>query len=372
MHVGYFSTIMGRKGGPAVVDKKVIEAISALDRKNIYTVYGITSESTKNLELQNGNVKIKTLRPSGKWLAVPFGLTWELKKTPVDLLHATIIAPPIVPCKFALTMTCWSQYDQPELYAPLVRMRLLYLLNRAMKNATAVFCYTNYLKDKVIERFNFDPERIFLLQPAVDSDIRAVEDKDLLKSFLKEAGIEWPYILFLGTLTKRKNVVGLIEAYANLVRQEKIEHRLVLLGERGYGFNDISRAVRENGIEDRVRFLGRYPHSQLPFFYTGADVFVFPTFSEGFGLPPLEAMACGTPVVAANATSVPEVVGDAALMADPYKPDEIADAILKILADKQLHDNLIKKGFVRAAEFTWERAAAQAVYGYEKIYNEGW
>lgn len=372
MHIGYFSSIMGTKGGPAVVDKRVLEAISNYDTRNTYTVYGVTAESTRDLQIDNPNIKVKTIKPSGKWLAIPFGLTWELMRRPVDLLHATIIAPPVVPCKFVLTMTCWSQYDQPKFYAPLIRWRLLYLLNRAMKNATAVFCYTEYLKKKIIDRFNFDPERTFLVQPAVGDEIKPIEDTEALKSFLKDAGIEWPYILFLGTLTKRKNVVGLIQAYAELVQSAKIEHRLVLFGERAYGFDEILDTVHQLGLTERVRFLDRYPHHQLPFFYTGADVFVFPTFSEGFGLPPLESMACGTPVVASNVTSVPEVVGDAALMVDPYRPDEIADAILRFLTDQQLKEDFVEKGFARAAEFTWERAATQTVKAYEKIYNEGW
>lgn len=373
MHIGYFSSILGTKGGPAVVDKRVIENISKCDNKNKYTVYGLTQDATKCLELaENPNINIRTIKPSGKWLGIAYGLTMELKKRPVDLLHATIIPPPFIPCKFVLTITCWSQFDQPELYHPLIRMRLLYLLRRGIKNATAILCYTEYLRNKVINEFNFAPERVLLYQPAVADEIKPIDDINKLKNFLNEAGIDFPYILFIGTLTKRKNIVGLIEAYAKLVHEEKIEQKLVLLGEQGYGFDEITDTAEKLNVSDRIRVLGRYPHSELPYFYQGADVFVFPTFSEGFGLPPLEAMACGTPVVASNVTSVPEVVGDAALLFDPNKTDEIAEAIHKCISDADLRQDLINKGFSRAGEFTWDRAAGQAISAYEKIYKAGW
>jgi len=374
MHIGYFSSIMGTKGGPAVVDKRVLESISHFDRKNTYTVYGLTRMSTQGLQLDNSNqnFKIKAIKPSGKWLGISFGLTMELKRHPVDLLHATFVAPPVIPCKFVTTMTCWSQYSQPELYPPLKRWRFLYLINRAMKNASAVFCYTEYLRNKVIDRFNYDPQRVFIVQPAVGDEMKPIEDKEMLNNFLQASGIEGPYILFLGVLTKRKNVEGLIRAYHILLNESKMEHKLVLLGEKGYHHQKIFDTVDELNIADRVVFVERRPHNELPFFYSGADVFVFPSFSEGFGLPPLEAMACGTPVVASNVTSVPEVVGDAALLVDPYRTEDIAERIFKYLTDRKLREQMIRRGFARVREFSWERAATQTVSAYEEVYQAGW
>lgn len=372
MHIGYFSSMMGTRGGPAIVDKRVLEAISRYDRTNRYTVYGLTSQTTADLQLDNGSIEVKTIKPSGKWFAIPFGLTLELLRHPVDLLHATVIPPPVIPCKFVLTITCWSQYAQPEFYPPLKRWRLLYLLNKGIRKASAILCYTEYLRKKVIEQFGIERQRTFIVQPAVGEEIKAVEDKQALKSFLRRDGIEWPYILFIGALTKRKNVEGLIRAYHMVLQETGIEHRLVLLGEQGYYFGDISQTVEKLGLSERVVFIDRRPHHQLPYYYSGADVFVFPTFSEGFGLPPLEAMACGTPVVASNATSVPEVVGNAALLVDPYRPEDIAEAILKYLTDQELCLDFIARGIARAKQFTWQRAAVQTVAAYEKVYHAGW
>jgi glycosyltransferase involved in cell wall biosynthesis len=374
MHIGYFSSIMGTPGGPAIFDKRVLEAMSRIDGENTYTVYALSRATTDHLQLDNSkeNFGIRPVVPSGKWLGISFGLTLELLRRPVDLLHATVIAPPVIPCKFVTTMTCWSQYSQPELYPPFVRWRLLYLLNRAMKNASAIFCYTEYLKDKVIDRFKYDPERVLVVKPGIGEEMKPVEDRDMLGEFLRDAGIDRPYILFLGALTKRKNVDGLIRAYHMLVNETQIEHALVLLGEKGYYFEDIANTIDKLNIRDRVIFVDRHPHEELPLFYSGADVFVFPSHSEGFGLPPLEAMACGTPVVASNSTSVPEVVGDAALLVDQNSVEDIAGAMSAYLTDEKLRKQKIAEGLARAQEFSWERAASQMISAYQRVYEEGW
>ncbi len=372
MHIGYFSSPLSTTGGPSIFDKRVIETISKYDHKNTYTIYGIRPESTQGLRLDGNNFQTKTIKPSGKWLAISVGLTLELKRRPVDLLHATFVAPPIVPCRFIASMVCWSQYSDPTFYPPLMRWRLLYLINRAMKNASAVFCNTEYIKAKIIDRFAFDPERIFIIRPAVGDEMKPVDDKELLNDFLRAAGIEGPYILFLGTLTKRKNVEGLIRAYHILLNESKIEHKLVLLGEKGVYHKEIFDLVNKLKVSDHIVFVDWYPHHELRFFYSGADVFVFPSFSEGFGLPPLEAMACGTPVVASNATSVPEVVGDAALLAEPHRDEDMAEGIFKCLTDRKLREQMIRRGLARALEFRWEDAAIQTVSAYEKIYEAKW
>jgi len=373
MHIGYFSSHLGTKGGPVIVDKRVIEMISTFDTDNTYTIYGVTPQSTSDLQLADpaGNFRTKTLRPSGKWAVLSFGLTWELLRHPVDILHATHFAPPVVPGAFIFTVTCWSQYLQPQFYPPLRRMRLLFLMDRAIKNASAIFCYTKFLKNMVIERFHTDPKRIFVVQPGIGEEMKPAEDKEYLASFLKGFGIDQPYILFIGALTQRKNVEGLVRAYHILRNESKTDHKLVLLGERIFHSEGIFRAIDELNLQDDVIFVPRRAHSELPMFYSGADVFVFPTFSEGFGLPPLEAMACGTPVVASNVTSVPEVVGPGAVLVDPYAPEDIARGIAKCLTDADFSRELVRRGIKHAADFTWERTAKQTLAAYKQVYEDG-
>ena len=161
MRIGYFSTQLGTLGGPSVVDLRVLQELSRIDHKNKYTVYAVTPEAVRHLDLA-GNFEIRPMKPAGKWPVVTFGLTLELRRRPVDLLHATFVPPLILPPRYVLTMTCWSPFSEPEVYPPLIRWRLTYLLNRGARHATAIFCYTEFLKEKVMERFGFSSDRVFV------------------------------------------------------------------------------------------------------------------------------------------------------------------------------------------------------------------
>lgn len=367
MHIGYFSTQLGTLGGPSVVDLRALNELAKLDHKNEYTVYAVTPAAVEHLELAD-NFTVRMMKPAGKWPVVSFGMTLELKRRPVDLVHCTFVPPMILPPRFVVTMTCWSQYDEPELYPPLIRWRLHYLLDKGCANADAVFCYTEYLKGKVMERFGLPDERVYVTRPGIGADIKRETDEEKLKHFLSGLGITGPYILFIGSLTKRKNVPRLIEAFHRLVEETDIEHQLVLVGETLFLADEIFQTIERLGLKDRVVLTGRRPHSDLPALYTGADVFVFPTLSEGFGLPPLEAQACGTPVAAANVSSVPEVVGNAAEMFDPRNVEQMSEAILKCVTDEALRADLIKRGKANSERFSWRNTAIELKHGYESVH----
>jgi glycosyltransferase involved in cell wall biosynthesis len=372
MHIGFFSTQMGTVGGPAVFDQRVLHHLAGLDHRNDYTIYGLTPATTSGLHLDNPRFKIRQLQPGGKWLGVALGMTLELKRRPVDLLHASFVPPPIVPGRFAMTMTCWSQYAEPELYPRAVAWRLVYLLDRGARRASAFFCYTHYLKEKVIDRFGFPAERIFVTPPGIGEEMKPIEDREALDMFLGKLGIRRPYLLFIGSLTRRKNVVRLLEAYHLLLHQQKIRHQLVLVGETLFLSADIFEKIRKLGLESHVVLTGRRSHDELPWFYSGADVYVFPTISEGFGLTPLEAMACGAPVVASNITSVPEVVGDAAILFDPTRAEDIAAAIYTCTQNTTRRKAMIENGFANAAKYSWDDTALKMISAYETIHQAGW
>lgn len=368
MHIGYFSTQLGTLGGPSVVDFRVLEELTEIDRENRYTVYEVTAGAARELSLPE-NFVLRSLRPSGKWSAVSFGLSLELRKRPVDLVHATFVPPLVLPRRFVVTMTCWSQYSEPEVYPPLIRWRLQYLLNHGVPRATAVFCYTEYLKNKVMEHFGLSADRVFVTRPGLGTEIRRVQDQSIVDTLLATLGIKSPYILFIGSLTKRKNVPRLIRAYHQLVMEADIQHQLVLVGETLFLSEEIFATIKELGLADRVVLTGRRPHGDLPILYTGADVFVFPTLSEGFGLPPLEAQACGTPVAAARVSSVPEVVGEAAVMFDPHDVDDMSAAILRCLTDQELRKRLVTEGLVNAQRYSWHSMAQEVLSGYETVHS---
>jgi glycosyltransferase involved in cell wall biosynthesis len=176
--------------------------------------------------------------------------------------------------------------------------------------------------------------------------------------------IRRPYILAVGNLQPRKNLLRLIEAFAQLITERRIPHQLVLAGKAKWRESDIHRTVRRLGIEDRIVFTGRVPDEDLACLLNGAELFVYPSLYEGFGLPVLEAMACGTPVVTSNCTSIPEVAGDAALLVDPYRVDELADAIHHVLSDESLRARLREKGLARSQMFSWRQTARKTWTAY--------
>jgi glycosyltransferase involved in cell wall biosynthesis len=183
---------------------------------------------------------------------------------------------------------------------------------------------------------------------------------------LREYGVEPPYILYVGALESRKNLPRLLEAYARL-RAWSPQWRLVIVGARKWKFSPIFDTVQRLALEGHVTFTGYVADEHLPALFTGADLFAFPSLYEGFGLPVLEAMACGAPVVTSNTSSLPEVAGDAALLVDPYDVEQIAQAMWLVLSQPALAAQLRAKGLARAAQFTWERTARETIAVYERV-----
>ena len=176
-----------------------------------------------------------------------------------------------------------------------------------------------------------------------------------------------PYLLFVSTLEPRKNIITLIEAFNFLKQKYKIEHQLVLIGQKGWAYKPILAAIETSPWKHHIHQLDYLPDQLLAWFYSKADVFTYPSYYEGFGLPVLEAMTWGTPVVTSNTASLPEVAGDAALMIDPHDPTQLADAILKVIGDSQLRQELIQKGKERAKLFSWKKTAEETLKAYKSL-----
>ena len=174
----------------------------------------------------------------------------------------------------------------------------------------------------------------------------------------------------MGTLEPRKNFQRLINAYQMVANSGQQTPRLVIIGGHGWGNEELGKVVRESGLDERVRLVGYVPDEDLPTLYRRAAVFVYPSLYEGFGLPPLEAMACGTPVVTSNISSIPEVVGEAAMLIDPYNTAEIAQAMASVLTNQGLRDTLRTSGLVRSRLFNWDKTARETLSLYREAIAE--
>ncbi len=256
-------------------------------------------------------------------------------------------------------------YTCPETHNLVDNWRYRWHLPYAAKLADAIITISVASARDLTRCLHVAQDRVEVIYPGVDRRFAPVTHNSEVSRILQRYGIVAPYLLYVGGINARKNIARLYEAYA-AVKRSHPSVTLVIAGKRQWQTREIDETFERLGLEGRVLFTGYVADEDLPVLYSAADVFVFPSLFEGFGLPPLEAMACGTPVVTSNVSSLPEAVGDAALTVDPGDVRAIADAISQVLANPSLAAELRSKGLARAKRFTWERAAQETLAVYEK------
>ncbi len=285
----------------------------------------------------------------------------------MDLYHATnLVLPPRRKAKGILTI-----YDLTFILFPGHHGRGMQALTRDIRTyigrADCIIAISEQTKRDVVALLGVPAERVVVTLLAADERCRVIEDRALVERVVGRYGVGRPYILYTGTLEPRKNVPTLIRAFHALKQEMGIPHRLLLAGRKGWLYDEVFAVVKRLGLTEEVIFTGYVPDDDLPHLYNGADLFVYPSLYEGFGLPPLEAMACGCPVVTSNTSSLPEVVGNAGLMVDPTRVDDLAEAMGRILGDASLASDLRAKGVSRAAHFSWQRCAAETMAVYRQV-----
>ena len=283
----------------------------------------------------------------------------------LDLYHATnFFLPPTRKAKRVVTIHDLAFISMPELCSPKIVAPFRKCVQRVATDADAVIACSESTKDDIINLLHIDPSRITVALEAVDENFKAIEPYNADK-IIAGYGIKTPFILFVGTLEPRKNIPTLLRAFAKVMSD--IPHNLVLIGSVGWMPGEIFETIDELGISDRVVRPGYVKYCDLPAFYTAADVFVFPSLCEGFGLPVLEAMTCGCPVITSNNSSLPEVAGDAGICLDAKDVDAFAQAIRSIVDDKSLHASMIAHGRDHAKKFSWETCAHTTLDVYRRL-----
>jgi len=269
--------------------------------------------------------------------------------------------PPVRRARTVLTVHDLSFMRVPECSEPGLRRYLLQAVPASVSRADCVLTDSECTRSDVIELLNADAQKVSVVYPGVEPRFRPVQDARVLATVRTRYGLPDRFVLGLGTLQPRKNFGRLIEGYARIRCDLTDNTQLVIAGGKGWLYDDIFRRVEQLGLGKEVHFPGYVDDKDLPALYSLADVFAFPSLYEGFGIPPLEAMACGTPVVTSSVSSLPEVVGDAALLVTPTDVDALAEALREALRGRSLRDKLIQLGFERAKEFTWARGARQVL-----------
>jgi glycosyltransferase involved in cell wall biosynthesis len=295
-------------------------------------------------------------------------IPWALKREGVTLFHAPhYVLPPLVRCRSVVTIHDVIHLMFPQ-YLP-NRIAFSYAkwsITQAAQRATRVMTVSQSSKRDILRFVDTEPDKIDVIYNAYDERFAMEPREEDVVRVRERYQLTDEFVLYAGNVKPHKNLERLIDAFA-LVRKRGLDHlKLVLIGDEISKYTALRRAVHQHQLHNYVRFLGYLPEETLAVMYRLAGVFVFPSLYEGFGLPPLEAMASGTPVVTSNVSSLPEVAGDAAVLVDPYDPQAIADGIYRVLTDEKLRRALIHKGIARAGQFSWE----QSVRRVRQIYGE--
>src|SRR5207245_2601503 len=290
-----------------------------------------------------------------------------LRRQRVDLFHAPhYVLPPLVFCPSVVTIHDCIHLMFPQ-YLP-SRFALGYArvaIELAAKRATRVLTVSESSKRDILRFVDIDPQKIDVIYNAYDERFAVEPREEEVVRVRERYQLHDEFVLYVGNVKPHKNLERLIEAF-DLVRKSGLDHlKLVMIGDEISKYTALRRAVHRYQLHKYVRFLGYVPEETLAVMYRLAGVFVFPSLYEGFGLPPLEAMASGTPVVTSNVSSLPEVAGDAAVLVDPYDPRAIAEGIRRVLTDEALRRDLRKRGVARAGQFSWEQSVrrVRAIYG---------
>ncbi|MBU4420989.1 MAG: glycosyltransferase family 4 protein [Proteobacteria bacterium] len=234
-------------------------------------------------------------------------------------------------------------------------------LQRSAEKADLIIADSENTKKDVEKILNIPNEKIKVIYLGVDPIFRPINDKDVLDPIRRKYNIYEKFILYVGAIQPRKNIATLIRAYSMLCKEQNFEHKLVIAGGVGWKNKNIRPLIEELKLKDKIIFTGYISEHDLPAIYNLSDAFVFPSLYEGFGLPVLEAMACGVTVVTSNVSSLPEVAGDAALLINPHSIEDLADGIRRILHDEGLRKKNIAKGLEQAKLFTWEKCARETL-----------
>jgi glycosyltransferase involved in cell wall biosynthesis len=294
-------------------------------------------------------------------------IPWALLKTRADVFHEPhYVLPPLTRCRSVVTIHDCIHLRFPQ-YLP-TRGALAYArtqMGLAARRSDRILTVSEASKRDILEFFDVPPGKVTVIHNAIDDRFGTPPPEESVRRVAERYQLGGAFALYVGNVKPHKNVERLIDAF-HLVRQSGLEElRLVVIGDEISKYASLRRAVHRYNLHKYVRFLGFLPDDLLAIVYRLAAVFVFPSLYEGFGLPPLEAMASGTPVVTSNVSSLPEVTGDAALLVDPTNPDAIAGAMRSVLTDPALAADLRARGLARAKEFSWERSVRRIrdIYG---------
>jgi len=356
--------------GLARYAQQLIEGLAAVDCENEYVLF-MNKEVSNQINVESPRFHKRLIRIPRQhyapWNQLYFALYSLTRRSEVDLLHSPVTPSPLL--LFNRVKTIVTVHDIafklfPEKYPKLGALWSNIAWPPCLKGVTHIVADSECSKRDIIKFYNIPEEKITVIYPCVSLRLPQISE-EILIAIKTRYHLPEPYILHVGAPYKRKNIIALLGAF-RILKKKKIPHKLVLIGPKGWAIQELYSAVRKLDLSKEVIFLGLVPEIDLPLIYKAADVFVFPSLYEGFGYPPLEAMACGTPVVVSGTSSLPEIVGDAGLFVDPLNPEDIAEKIFQVISSSDLAERLRKAGLKRAQYFSKEKMINKYLEVYQK------
>ena len=373
MHIAIDAHSVGAQlGGNETYAVNLIEALAETDQVNQYTLFVTKKSAVDRFRDRWPNFKVRRVFPHTPVVRIPLSLSLELRRHPVDVLHVQYTAPPSVPCPVIATIHDLAFEHLPETFNRRSWMQLRFTVRHTARRAARIITVSEYSRRDICKTYKIGPDHIVVTPEAAPAHFAPVTDETELRKIRQKYGIDSDYILSLGSIQPRKNLGRLIDAYSSLrsLRAGSKLPKLVIAGKRGWLEREIFRAAERSKFGKDILFVGYVPEPDLPALFSGAFTFVYPSYFEGFGLPVLEAMQCGAPVIAGNRTSIPEIAGDAALLFDPFDTEAVREALARVIDDARLRTSLCQRGLDRANEFNWTKTAQLTLQTYREVAKE--
>lgn len=377
MHVAVDARYVSRlQSGIGLYTEHLLRALAAIDPTTRYTYLAVRNGPDPGIRQPNFSPCFTRISFENHLV----GDLWQSSYLPVrlaalgvDLYHGPAVFLPLVKLGYRTVVTIHDlvAFLFPETVPTKYGTYMRWMTRLSARTADRIIADSEATRRDLVRLLGVPGEKVRTIPAALGTGFEPVRDPARLEAVRRTYQLEGPYLLFVGNLEPRKNLVRLIEAYAVLRRRFTLPHRLVLAGKKGWLYRPIFQAVERLGLQREVVFTGYIAPADLPAVYSMADAFAFPSLYEGFGLPVLEAMACGVPVVAGASGSIPEVVGDAALLVPSLEVEAIAEALYRVLTDAGLRAELTARGRERSRAFSWERVAIQTREVYEQVHARG-
>ncbi len=347
---------------------QLISSINTIDKNNDYLIFLPDDSSLKDL---NDNFHIESVMAN---FTENF---WDEVKVPnllgkqnMDLYHVPQNGVGIstnISCKKTITLHDIIPLRMPETVSDKYLKIFNEELPKIINSCEGIITVSEFSKNDIIKEFNFPKDNIFVTPLAAEPIYTPISKSYCKKILNSRYQINDNFVLYIGGFSPRKNILGLIDAFSKIPYKDRKKTKLVIVGRKGISFDKYYKRAKYLGIENEVIFTGFIPLEDLPLFYNASEMLVYPSFYEGFGLPPLEAMACGTPVIVSNLTSLPEICKDSAILVNPYNIDDISNAINSVLNDNLLMLSMFNKSLIRSMDFSWIDTGKKTIEAYMKM-----